>query len=61
MPWACHHEKHVYEKCEYKVSDRALEVLNVVVGMDDASEPCTSSEVIASEASSWPWFATGSN
>lgn len=20
MPWACHHEKHVYEKCEYKVS-----------------------------------------
>jgi hypothetical protein len=19
MPWACGHEKHVYEKCEYKV------------------------------------------
>lgn len=19
LPWACHHEKHVYEKCQYKV------------------------------------------
>lgn len=22
LPWACHHEKHVYEKCQYKVWDR---------------------------------------
>lgn len=27
VPWACHHEKHVYEKCQYKEWKRRVAIM----------------------------------
>lgn len=27
MPWSCHHEKHVYEKCQYKEWKRRVAIM----------------------------------
>jgi NADH dehydrogenase (ubiquinone) 1 beta subcomplex subunit 7 len=39
MPWECHHEKHVYEKCQYKVGAAASYEAQYCAGCRDNNKP----------------------